>query len=75
MTTNVETLTTCKPLPLQKGDTWVWNPEATDETPETYSQAITEYLQQGVPIGTVVRKHRRPKSDPWISKIPWHRKW
>ena len=21
------------------------------------------------------RRHRRPKFDPWVGKIPWRRKW
>ena len=27
------------------------------------------------PGGSVVRKHRGPRSDSWISKIPWSKKW
>ena len=41
-----------------------------------------DVLKVGFPGGSVIKeptcwckRHRRPRFDPWVSKIPWRRKW
>ena len=50
----------------------------TDHCFERLSDVFRDFYAffMGFPSGSVVKKPReRHRSDPWISKIPWKRKW